>query len=47
MTKENIWLRFRAEDRKKIFQIMREDVSILRQFNLMDYSLLLCIQENP
>jgi len=26
---------------------LREDVSLLEKFNLMDYSLLLCIQKNP
>ena len=47
MSRRNIWLRFRPEDQKKIQKTLKHDVSILRQFNLMDYSLLLCIQENP
>jgi hypothetical protein len=35
------------KDRKTIMRAMISDVEMLRKFNLMDYSLLLCIQENP
>lgn len=41
------WLNFSELDRKKIMKAMKKDVEMLRKFNLMDYSLLLCIQENP
>lgn len=27
--------------------MMRTDVNLLKTYNLMDYSLLMCIQENP
>ena len=47
MSKENFWLHFRKEDRIRIMAAMIKDVEILKKFNLMDYSLLLCIQENP
>ena len=42
-----IWLRFKAADRGKIMAAMKEDLSMLKKFNMMDYSLLLCVQENP
>lgn len=35
------------KDRNQILKTLREDVSLLEKFNLMDYSLLLCIQKNP
>ena len=38
-----IWLKFRPKSRVQIMQSLREDVAILEKFNLMDYSLLLCI----
>lgn len=47
MNRTNFWLHFRGSDRKQIMNAMIGDVEILRKFNLMDYSLLLCIQENP
>ena len=45
--KKQIWLRFRDIDRRRILSVMARDVSLLKEYNLMDYSLLLCIQENP
>jgi hypothetical protein len=47
MNRERIWLKFNPKDRISIMQTLREDVAILAKFNLMDYSLLLCIQDNP
>ena len=47
MNTEKLWLRFSAKDRKDIMHIMRVDVKLLQTYNLMDYSLLTCIQENP
>ena len=28
-------------------EALKEDLSMLKKFNMMDYSLLLCVQENP
>ena len=47
MNAEKLWLRFSPKDRKEIMRIMRIDVKLLQTYNLMDYSLLTCIQENP
>ena len=44
--REHIYLRFRPTDIRKINDRLREDATILRMFNLMDYSILLCIEEN-
>jgi|Transcript_34520 1-phosphatidylinositol-4-phosphate 5-kinase len=44
---KKIWLRFRDLDRRRILSVMAKDVALLKEYNLMDYSLLLCIQENP
>jgi hypothetical protein len=44
--RENIYLRFRPNDIRKINDRLREDATILKMFNLMDYSILLCIEEN-
>lgn len=41
--KENILLKFRMKDRAQILNTLRGDVQVLEKFNLMDYSLLLCI----
>lgn len=38
---------FKKEDIKAIKKQMALDISLLSQFNLMDYSLLLCVQYNP
>ena len=38
-------LNFRKKDRAKILKSLGEDVSLLTKFNLMDYSLLLCVQK--
>jgi 1-phosphatidylinositol-4-phosphate 5-kinase len=43
MNTKNLWLNFDKKDRKKIMNAMMKDAEMLRQFNLMDYSLLLCI----
>lgn len=37
------FFRFAEKDRKRILKVMAADVAILCRFNLMDYSLLLCI----
>ena len=47
MNTERAWLNFSKQDRNQILNTLREDVELLKKFNLMDYSLLLCIQENP
>lgn len=44
---ERIWLRFKGTDIQKINEAMREDVKLLQRYNMMDYSVLLCVQENP
>jgi len=46
MNREKIWLRFRSKDRRIIMNTMKKDVALLKTYNMMDYSLLLCIQEN-
>jgi hypothetical protein len=38
-------LNFRQSDRSHILKSLGEDVSLLTKFNLMDYSLLLCVQK--
>lgn len=45
--KYNNWLKFREEDQVAIGRTLENDVAILEQLNLMDYSLLLCIEDNP
>lgn len=47
MNQEQIWLRFSQKDRHAILKAMQSDVHLLQKYNLMDYSLLLCIQANP
>lgn len=47
MNQEKIWLRFSERDRKEILKIMRTDVKLMQTYNLMDYSLLMGIQDNP
>lgn len=47
MNQEKLWLRFSEKDRKEILKMMRTDVKLMSKYNLMDYSLLLGIQENP
>lgn len=44
--RENIYLRFKIKDIRQINDRLREDALLLKMFNLMDYSLLLCIEEN-
>ena len=46
-TKRRTLLRFRAADRRRVMKAMERDVKMLRKFNMMDYSLLFCIQNNP
>lgn len=45
--REENWLNFPKIDRQRIMKAMVSDVDMLCKFNLMDYSLLLCIQKNP
>ena len=40
-------MRFKDKDSRQINDRLREDATLLRMFNLMDYSVLLCIEENP
>ncbi len=47
MNQEKIWLRFSLKDRKSIMSVMQHDIKLLETYNLMDYSPLTCIQENP
>ena len=47
MLRENIYLRFKVKDIRQINDRLREDATLLRIYNLMDYSVLLCIEENP
>ena len=47
LCKEKILLRFKVKDIRQINDRLREDATLLRMFNLMDYSVLLCIEENP
>ena len=44
--KENI-LKFTPEDKAQIMEMIKRDVPILTSGNIMDYSLLLAIEENP
>jgi len=43
MNQEKIWIRFSEKHRHEILKIMRTDVKLLAQYNLMDYSLLMGI----
>ena len=47
MNQEKLWIRFSDKHRRQILKMMRTDVKLLQTYNLMDYSLLMCIQENP
>jgi len=47
LCKEKILLRFKVKDIRQINDRLREDATLLKMFNLMDYSVLLCIEENP
>lgn len=38
---------FQKEDIGKIMKQMALDISLMNQFNLMDYSLLFCVEYNP
>lgn len=40
-------MNFRDSDRLEILNTMKDDVALLETFNLMDYSLLLCVTVNP
>jgi len=42
---QELKLNFRRKDRNEILKSLGEDVSLLSKFNLMDYSLLLCVQK--
>jgi 1-phosphatidylinositol-4-phosphate 5-kinase len=44
--RENIYLQFKIKDIRQINDRLREDALLLKLYNLMDYSLLLCIEEN-
>ena len=45
--KEKMILRFREEDQIEIMKNIERDAEILRQHNIMDYSLLFAIEKNP
>ena len=45
--KEKMILRFREEDQVEIMRNIERDAEILRQHNIMDYSLLFAIEKNP
>lgn len=47
LNKEENILRFTEADKDKIMDIIYKDVPLLRQANIMDYSLLLAIEQNP
>mmetsp|Transcript_7235 Transcript_7235/g.5221 ORF Transcript_7235/g.5221 Transcript_7235/m.5221 type:complete len:141 (-) Transcript_7235:399-821(-) len=47
MSKERNWIRFRKEDQISIMKTLEKDVQMLKILNLMDYSLLLCVESNP
>lgn len=47
LCKTNKWLKFSNKDRKNILNSLKKDCAVLEKYNLMDYSLLLCIQHNP
>ena len=40
-------LRFREEDQIEIMKNIERDSEILRQHNIMDYSLLFAVEKNP
>jgi len=39
-------LRFRKEDINQLCQTMERDIRMLSKHNIMDYSLLFCVEEN-
>mmetsp|Transcript_64258 Transcript_64258/g.88881 ORF Transcript_64258/g.88881 Transcript_64258/m.88881 type:complete len:97 (+) Transcript_64258:343-633(+) len=45
--KYNNWLKFREVDQIAIAKTLEADVEIMKCLNLMDYSLLLCVEDNP
>lgn len=47
LKKKNSCLQFRDQDRSKIIEQLGLDITLLQQFNLMDYSLLFVIEYNP
>ena len=40
-------LRFRRQDKSNIMDTLERDAKILKIHNIMDYSLLFCIEKNP
>jgi hypothetical protein len=40
-------LRFKRLDKSNIMDILERDAKILKKHNIMDYSLLFCIEKNP
>ena len=43
----NIMLRFSKKDRIQIMESLKKDLQLLSIYNMMDYSLLLCVENNP
>ena len=46
MKRQSQFLRFGTDDINEIMDQMAKDISLLSQFNLMDYSLLLVVEYN-
>jgi len=47
LTTNEIFIRMYPEDINQILDIMAYDISLVSQFNLMDYSLLFTVAYNP
>lgn len=46
LNKRKGWMRWREEDVRMIMSELRKDTALLKEFNLMDYSLLLTVTRN-
>ena len=47
INRKKMWMNFRDQDKRQIIDTLKSDLSLLVKFNLMDYSLLMCVTENP
>lgn len=47
MRKEENFVRFAKKDAEDIMRRISIDISLLREFSLMDYSLLVVVEHNP
>jgi len=47
LCQEKIFLRFRKNDRIELLSILEADAEMLQSHNIMDYSLLFAVEQNP